>query len=327
MRLYKVTQLIELARTLASSAEGLTIDEMALEARVDRRTAERMKAAIGHLFPQLDERLDGRHKRFFIPGGLERLFVRIEPDELAELDAAIDALESAGADARAVKLRSLARKIRGSQRRRDLNRLETDVEALAAAQVPVRSVGIRPIANGAHLEILRQAILEGRRLRLLYRIASGEESHRSVEPYGLLWGNAYFLVGPEKGRRRIKHWRLDRIVEMELESSFDGPPDDFNLRDYADGIFGTFYEEAEDIVLRFDADVADAARHFRFHQSQQLIELDDGRLEVRFRSGGLLEIARHVFTWGGGAEAVAPARLRQILRDELEAVQATNNDK
>ena len=326
MRLYRVTQLLELARMLASSAEGLTLDQMAKEMRVDRRTAERMKSAIETLFPHLDERPDGRQKRFFIPGGLERLFVRVEPDELAELDSAIDGLERSGAEARAVKLRTLARKIRASQRRHDLNRLETDVEALAAAQVPVSSVGIRPIANAAHLDVLRQAILEGRQVKMHYRPASGDVSPRTVEPYGLLWGNAYFLVGPEKGQQRIKHWRLDRIVDIAVGESFGGAPEAFNLRDYADSIFGTFYEDPEDIVLRFDADVAEAARRFRFHATQQLVDQPDGTLEVRFRSGGLLEIARHVFSWGGTVEVRAPERLREILRAELDAVAARNTE-
>lgn len=324
MRLYKVTQLIELARLLASSAEGLTLNEMAREMRVDRRTAERMKAALEHIFPQLDERPDGREKRFFIPGGLERLFVRVEPDELAELDSAVAGLEQSGAEARSIKLRSLARKIRASQRRQDLNRLETDVEALAAAQVPVRSVGIRQIANANHLDVLRQAILEGRQIRMRYRPASGEATARIVDPYGLLWGNAYFLVGPEKGQRRIKHWRLDRIIDISIGEVFGGSPDTFNLRDYADSIFGTFHEEPEDVVLRFDPEVADAARQFRFHATQQLLDRPDGSLEVRFRSGGLLEIARHIFTWGGTAQVIEPERLRQTLAAELDAVAVRN---
>ena len=42
MRLEKVMGLLELARALAGSAEGLTLDEMAEFASVDRRTAERI---------------------------------------------------------------------------------------------------------------------------------------------------------------------------------------------------------------------------------------------------------------------------------------------
>ncbi|HVL40786.1 MAG TPA: DNA-binding transcriptional regulator, partial [Brevundimonas sp.] len=52
MRLDKAALVIELARRMAASAEGLTLDEMARETGVGRRTAERMRDAVLALFPQ-----------------------------------------------------------------------------------------------------------------------------------------------------------------------------------------------------------------------------------------------------------------------------------
>ena len=322
MRHHKAAQLLDLARALASSAEGLTLDEMASLVRADRRTAERMRDAIGALFPQLDAVTDGRQKRFRIPSGLDSFLLAPTSDELAELDAAIANLEAAGADARAKALRSLAHKIGAAQRRSVRRRLEPDVAALAEAQVPVRTAGIRPIVNADHLAILRRAILEGRRIKLRYRSASGSEAVRLIEPYGFLWGKTYYLVGPELGRDEPVQWRLDRMADLELDEYFGGPPATFSLQEFADRSFGAFQEPPEDICLRFDAEVADVARQFHFHTTQQYEELEDGRLEVRFHAGGLLEIARHIFSWGGSAEIVGPPRLRELMLKELEAVGA-----
>ena len=44
---------IDLARGMAASAEGLTLNEMAGQLRVGRRTAERMRDAVLMLFPQV----------------------------------------------------------------------------------------------------------------------------------------------------------------------------------------------------------------------------------------------------------------------------------
>lgn len=52
MRHEKAGSVIELARRLAASAEGLTLDEMAEAMGVGRRTAERMRDAVWALFPQ-----------------------------------------------------------------------------------------------------------------------------------------------------------------------------------------------------------------------------------------------------------------------------------
>ena len=54
MRHDKAGTLLELARHLAASAEGLTLDEMASRIGAARRTAERMRDAIEQLFPQIE---------------------------------------------------------------------------------------------------------------------------------------------------------------------------------------------------------------------------------------------------------------------------------
>lgn len=69
MRHEKAEQMLVLARLLASSAEGLTLDEMAAEMGVGRRTIERMRDGLARLFPQMDEISDGASKRFRIPAG------------------------------------------------------------------------------------------------------------------------------------------------------------------------------------------------------------------------------------------------------------------
>ena len=55
MRHEKAADLLKLALLLAGSAEGLTLDEMAREIGVGRRTVERMRDALRELFPQLEE--------------------------------------------------------------------------------------------------------------------------------------------------------------------------------------------------------------------------------------------------------------------------------
>ena len=70
-------------------------------------------------------------------------------------------------------------------------------------------------------------------------------------------------------------------------------------------------------------DAADEGRRWRFHPDQVLTEEADGALTVRFRSGGLRELAWHLFTWRDTIEIVAPDSLRETLVEELQlALQA-----
>jgi len=49
-----------------------------------------------------------------------------------------------------------------------------------------------------------------------------------------------------------------------------------------------------------------------------VIEEDGDDLVVRFCSGGLREIAEHLFTWGGTVRIEAPDELRTVMRERLE---------
>ena len=118
MRHEKAGLVLEVARHLASSAEGMTLDEMAAAAGVGRRTAERLRDAIEALFPQMEAIADGPAKRFRIPGGLDGVFQSPTAEELLELNKAAASLRGAGAAPRARILEGLERKVRAAMRSR-----------------------------------------------------------------------------------------------------------------------------------------------------------------------------------------------------------------
>ena len=49
-----------------------------------------------------------------------------------------------------------------------------------------------------------------------------------------------------------------------------------------------------------------------------MIEQDGEELVVWFFSGGLREIAEHLFTWGGAVMIEAPKELREMMQERLE---------
>ncbi|HEY9233950.1 MAG TPA: helix-turn-helix domain-containing protein, partial [Phenylobacterium sp.] len=95
MRHEKAARLLELARMLAASAEGLTLDEMADRLGVGRRTVERMRDAVREAFPQMEEVEDPPTRRFRIPAGLDGIFQAPNADEFAALRAAAEQFRAA----------------------------------------------------------------------------------------------------------------------------------------------------------------------------------------------------------------------------------------
>jgi len=329
MRHEKAGRLLELARLLAGTAEGLTLDEMAERLGVGRRTAERMRDAVREVFPQLEEVDDPPSRRFRIPAGLDGLFQAPLAEELAALSAAAEMLAAAGAQARARALRSLEQKVLSATRAAARRRLAPDLEALLQAETIAVSAGPRPFEDEGVLSAVREALKAVSALRFRYEGGSTPGRIREVSPLGLLFGRSNYLVAQEDAEAGPRNWRLDRIFDVEVLDRPADRPEGFSLADYADESFGIYRDGAQEVVLRVTPEGAEDALRWRFHANQSVEPQDDGSVIVRFRASGMRELAWHLFTWGDRVRIEAPALLRQTLVQEIEiarSAHATEND-
>jgi predicted DNA-binding transcriptional regulator YafY len=322
MRHLKALSLLELGRRLAGSAEGLTLDEMAAAAAVDRRTAERMRDRLFDLFPQMEVIADPPTKRFRIPGGLDGFMQTPNADELAALGAAAAELEALGSTVRAAALRGLERKILAALKASTRRRMAPDLEALLQAEAIAIHAGPRPFEDDQVLGAVREAIKAGRGLRFRYEGGSAPGRVREVVPYGLLFGRSNYLIAAEGEGGAPRNWRLDRIQGIALTEKRALKPEGFSLQAYADQSFGIYQDDPEDVVLLIAPAAAQSAKRWRFHVGQTVHDRPDGAVEVRFRASGMRELAWHLFTWGGDITILSPDRLRWLLVDQLHQAMA-----
>jgi predicted DNA-binding transcriptional regulator YafY len=320
MRKEPAVRLLRLAQQLAAEPAGLTLDEIAARFAVERRTAERMRDAVAELFPQLEEIEGERPKRWRLPSGLSGIFREPLADELAALRAVARRLEREGVTESAALLQSLAVKIEASLKPTRRRTLAPDVEALLEAEGFASRPGPRPVIAGETFSAIRQAILEGRRLAFRYRAEGAQApAYREVIPYGLLYGHRIHLVGAYPWEPEPANYRLDRMTDVHVSDNAGARPHGFDLAAYAARSFGAFQEAPHDVVLRFAPHVAEDVACFLFHPSQSLMREPDGSTTVRFRAGGLREMAWHLFTWGDAVRIVAPEELREVMGELLDA--------
>ncbi|WP_292094148.1 WYL domain-containing protein [Brevundimonas sp.] len=321
MRHDKAVMVIELARGMAASAEGLTLDEMAAQLRVGRRTVERMRDAVLMLFPQVEEVSDPPTKRWRIRGGLSGFEQAPTATEMLELSKAAQALRAAGESARAAALEGLERKVKAAMRSTTLNRLAPDLEALVRAETIAVQAGPRPSADEAVLAEIRGAVLSQRPLEFLYSRPGAEARTRSVAPCGLMFGRANYLVAADRESGRIQTFRLDRMTSVVAGQGVATPPADFDLGAFASQSFGIYQDEIEEVVLSIAPAGAAEARGWRWHPTQTIEDQPDGAVVVRFRASGMRELAWHLFTWGDQVTIEAPQRLKAVMAGELAAAQ------
>ncbi|HEX2815629.1 MAG TPA: WYL domain-containing protein [Phenylobacterium sp.] len=316
MRHEKAGRLLELARMLAATAEGLTLDEMAERLGVGRRTAERMRDAVRDVFPQLEEVDDPPTRRFRIPAGLDGLYQAPTAEELAALAAAAEVFAQQGAATRSGALKSLEQKVLSATRAAARRKLAPDLEALLQAETIAVQAGPRPFEDEVVLATVREALLSLRALRFRYEGGATPGRLREVTPFGVLFGRSNYLVADEGAGPR--NWRLDRIQDIAVAERAAARPQGFSLQAYADESFGIYQDDTADVVLRVTPAGAEDALRWRFHANQSVEPQADGSVIVRFRASGMLELAWHLFTWGDRVAVLAPDVLRVTLVEQID---------
>ena len=324
MRYERVTDIVCLAIRLQGTAEGLTLDDIAEDFSVSRRTAERMRDAVEQVFGPLQvAETGGKRNHWKLDSYSVRAVARVTPEELAELESAANGLDRAGLTERAATLRSLSEKLRAMRKTVPGSDFESDLQTLMQAEGLAMRPGPRPRLETGLLSLLRDAIRTRREVEFDYLSQSkGRRSRHQVQPYGVLYGNRPYLVGRMPWADDTRIWRLSNISNAcWLDTTFEPDPD-FDLQAYAERSFGAYQEPPFDVVWQFDAEVAEDAATFLFHHSQSLLQNDDGSLTVMFQAGGLEEMCWHLMTWSRSVKVEEPLLLRQLLAERCALLSA-----
>lgn len=324
MSFEKARDLLRLADMAMSRHLGVSLSEIEEAFGVSRRTAQRMTRALEDAFVlsvEVAEAPDRTRRWRMRPSPLAALRLS-GADELEALDYALALLDDPADVRQRQALAGLRDRLVAALPSQSARRAEADAEALleaygmAARPGPVAAVD-RPV-----VEAISHALRGPFRLRIRYL---GRQ--RLIEPYGMLLGQRRYLVArqPDKDER-FRHFRLDRIEEAEATGDWFARDAGFSLDDHAARAFGSYHDEAQyaEVIWRFAPEAADRAASWLFHPRQTTRRLEGGGLEVRFRAGGWLEMAWHLYQWGDSVEVVAPDALRDLVhparRGDFEAL-------
>lgn len=160
MRYEPSQRLLRLALLLAGTRMGLTLDEIAANLEVGRRTAERLRDGLAALFPQLDSWDDeARIRRWRLPGAALAGVAEVSAPAVAAVEGAARACDAHGETDRAALLREAATTLRALMRPAALRRAEPDIAALMEAEGTAMRPGPRPRIAAGVLPTLRRASL------------------------------------------------------------------------------------------------------------------------------------------------------------------------
>ncbi len=153
-----------------------------------------------------------------------------------------------------------------------------------------------------------------------YRAAGSPRAKRHIiKPYTLLiFRRGLYLVGHCETYGEVRTFAVDRIEKLEVTRERFEYPDDYSPEKLTEGSFGIMTGPRTEVVIKFDAKVADYVRERRFHPTQEIEELPDGSIVFRMTVNGTTEVISWVLSFGGKAEVVEPAELRAKVRESVE---------
>jgi predicted DNA-binding transcriptional regulator YafY len=180
-----------------------------------------------------------------------------------------------------------------------------------------------PILNLDIFDALAKATAHRRQIELAYRKPGRRETEpRIVDPYHLANINGeWYLFAFDHLRNDVRTFVPARIQSVKPTGRTFARPQAFSLEKRLRDSFGVHSGEGQyEVVIRFNARVADFVREKKWHESQQLRELKNGGVELRLKLSGLAEIERWVLSWGGDAVVIRPRELAEAIQRAAESI-------
>ncbi|MBL0170538.1 MAG: WYL domain-containing protein [Gemmatimonadaceae bacterium] len=179
----------------------------------------------------------------------------------------------------------------------------------------LRHATLTDLANGEHLQVIRTAVNEQQAVRLQYRSSGATESKsRDVRPYALVYAEHMWYVVSLGDDNVMRHYRLDRIEQVEL----------------LDEHFEKDHAVAERVLQAGRAFASDTTRRMTVRYSPRISRWVAEREGTALASDGSLTLehpvaddswaVRHVLQYGPEAEVLAPDEIRQLVAARLEAM-------
>lgn len=311
-RLLCCLDVLQSGRVLNSAA-------LAEECRVSRRTVFRDLAALqaAGLPVAYDDDRQGYylpHRAKLIPTELtvEEVFsLLLVCQQLGDPDAGLP-FQSAARQAGYKILQQLPKKLR-----------ETAEQSVDAFVIRLDSHHSHEASEPVYRQLL-EALIERRQVRVQYFSYFDRGAISTLlNPYRFVYSRrAWYVIGRSSLHRAVRTFHLGRMQSLvTLPSHYEIPPR-FSLKRYF-GLAWHLIREPKDrheVIVHFRPPVAGNVAEVHWHATQEVKWLDDGTLEWRATLEGIKEIAWWILGYGRHATVIAPAALRENIRQHALAM-------
>ena len=307
----------QIIQTLLSSKRGKSALELSEEIECNLRTVYRDLEALQIAgFPICNEREDGKNLWSLLDTLKQSIPIPFTLTELMAIYFSRDLVKTLQDTVFYDSLESLFKKIKTTLPPDSEEFLKNVQNTLYVSQKQYKEYGK---AKGT-INTVNDAAIRKRSIEInYYSMSNKKESSRKVDPYRIWFFNGtFYLIAYCHQRKETRIFALDRIRSVSMTDESFTVPDDFDLEDFMKPSFGIFKGKPEKVRIWFDPNAAGYISEKVWHETQHIIEEDDGSIIFEAEIAITEEIKTWVLSWGSKAAVLKPASLKKELKTEIE---------
>lgn len=254
-------------------------------------------------------------------GGRYHYHVLNRPFELPELKLLVDAIQSSKFITER-KTNALIKK---------LEQLVSQYEAVKLQRQVYVSGRIKTMNESIYytVDAIHNAISENRKIRFQYyqwnvkkemELRHGGAFYH-ISPWGLSWDDEnYYLVGYDSEADTLKHYRVDKMLHIEMSEEKREGQEHFkklDMADYAKKSFGMFGGKEQKVKLLVQNELAGVIID-RFGKDIMMIPKDEKHFTVNVDVRVSNQFLGWVFSLGNGVKIISPDEVVEQMKREVE---------
>lgn len=257
-------------------------------------------------------------------GGRYHYHVLNRPFELPELKLLVDAIQSSKFITER-KTNALIKK---------LEQLVSQYEAVKLQRQVYVSGRIKTMNESIYytVDAIHNAISENKKIRFQYyqwNVKKEMELRHSgafyhISPWGLSWDDEnYYLVGYDSEADTLKHYRVDKMLHIQMSDEKREGQEHFerlNMADYAKKSFGMFGGKEQKVKLLVKNELAGVMID-RFGKDIMMIPKEEKYFTVNVDVHISNQFLGWVFSLGDGVKIISPDEVVEQMKQEVERLQ------
>ena len=243
------------------------------------------------------------------------------PFEMPELKLLVDAIQSSKFIT-ARKTNDLIRKLETFVSRYDAMKLQRQV--YVSGRIKTMNESIYYTVDEIH-----NAISENKKIRFQYfqwnvkkemELRHGGAYYR-ISPWGLSWDDEnYYLVGYDSDAQMIKHYRVDKMLNLRMIDERREGRDHFkklDMADYAKKSFGMYGGKEQDVKLLVENHLAGVMID-RFGKDIMMVPVDKEHFSVKVQVHVSRQFLGWVISLGEGIKIIGPDEVTEQMKQEIK---------